>query len=118
MKWMDDDLAERKRRGLLRKRRSLQSAQGVRIRWRGRDLLNFASNDYLNLAADQRLARAAARAAYRYGSGGGASPLVAGFLLVLWKVVRALAAWEGTEAALVFSSGFAGNLGLVSGLTE
>src|SRR5437899_1625378 len=118
MKWMDDDLAERKRRGLLRKRRSLQSAQGVRIRWRGRDLLNFASNDYLNLAADQRLARAAARAAYRYGSGAGASPLVAGYLPPLRKLERDLAAWEGTEAALVFSSGFAANLALVSALTE
>src|SRR5438105_15959524 len=107
MKWMDDDLAERKRRGLLRKRRSLQSAQGVRIRWRGRDLLNFASNDYLNLAADQRLARAVTRAAYRYGSGAAASPLVAGYLPPLWKLARDLAAWEGTDGTVVVNERFA-----------
>jgi 8-amino-7-oxononanoate synthase len=118
MKWMDEDLAERKCSGLLRKRSSLQSAQGVHVRWRGRDLLNFACNDYLNLAADQRLARAAARAASRYGSGAGASPLVAGYLPPLRNLERELAAWEGTEAALVFSSGFAANLAAVGALAE
>jgi 8-amino-7-oxononanoate synthase len=114
--WLDDDLNARRRRGLYRIRRSVQSGQGVRLRLGNRELLSFASNDYLNLAGDIRLARSAARAARRYGCGAGASPLVAGYLPPLRALERDLARWEGTEAALVFSSGYATNLALVSAL--
>jgi 8-amino-7-oxononanoate synthase len=114
--WMDDELNERRSRGLYRSRRELASAQGARVRVRGRDLVNFSSNDYLGLAADPRLARAAARAARRYGCGAGASPLVSGHLRPLRLLERDLAAWEGTEAALVFPSGYAANLAAVSTL--
>lgn len=116
--WLSEDLADRRRRSLLRSRRPLQSARGPRVRLRGRELLSFASNDYLNLAGDPRLARAAARAAQRYGCGAGASPLVTGWLPPLRRLERALADWEGTESALVFASGFAANLGLVSALVR
>jgi 8-amino-7-oxononanoate synthase len=112
--WMDDDLAEWKQCGLYRRRRRLQSVQGTRLRWRGRELLNFASNDYLNLAADPRLAQAAAQAARRYGCGAASSPLVSGYLPPHRALEQALARWEGTEAALVFSSGFVANMALVS----
>ena len=104
-------------RGLYRARRGLQSSQGPRIRWKGREFVNFSSNDYLNLAADPRLAQAAARAARRYGTGAGASPLISGLLPPLRQLERDLADWEETEAALVFSSGFAANLGVISALT-
>src|SRR5436190_7697234 len=114
--WMDEDLLDRRRRGLFRTRRRLLSAQGARVRLRGRELVNFSSNDYLNLAADPRLARAAARAARRYGVGAGASPLVSGLLPPLRRLERDLADWEKTEAALVFSSGFAANLGVIGAL--
>jgi 8-amino-7-oxononanoate synthase len=114
--WIDDDLNERRRRGLYRVRRRLQSAQGPRVRLRGRELVNFSSNDYLNLAADPRLARAAARTARRYGCGAGASALVSGLPPPLRALERDLARWEGTEAALVFSSGFVANLAAVSTL--
>ncbi|HZV06981.1 MAG TPA: 8-amino-7-oxononanoate synthase [Gemmataceae bacterium] len=113
---MDDDLEERRRRGLYRVRRRLQSGQGARVRLRGRELINFSSNDYLALAGDARLARAAAAAVRRYGSGAGASALVSGYSPPLRSLERALADWEGTEAALVFSSGYAANLALVSTL--
>jgi 8-amino-7-oxononanoate synthase len=110
------DLSEIRRQGLYRVRRKLQSAQGPRIRWRNRQFLNFSSNDYLNLAADSRLAKAAARAVLRFGTGAGASPLISGYLPPIRQLERALAAWEETEGALVFSTGFAANLGLVSSL--
>jgi 8-amino-7-oxononanoate synthase len=114
--WIDDDLNDRRRRGLFRTRRRLLSAQGARVRVRGRELVNFSSNDYLSLAADPRLARAAARAARRYGCGAGASPLISGLLPPLRALEKDLARWEETAAALVFPSGFAANIGLVSTL--
>ncbi len=114
--WIDDELDERRRLGLYRSRRRLESAQGARVRLGGREIVNFSSNDYLDLAADPRLARAAARAARRFGCGAGASPLVSGHLRPLRDLERDLAAWEGTEAALVFATGYAANLAAVSTL--
>jgi 8-amino-7-oxononanoate synthase len=114
--WLQDELDHLERKDLRRTRRRLQSSQGPRVRLRGRDYVNFASNDYLNLASDPRLAAAAARAARRYGTGAGASPLVTGLLPPLRALERDLARWEGCEAALVFASGFAANLAVVSSL--
>jgi 8-amino-7-oxononanoate synthase len=114
--WMSDKLDEQRRRGLYRVRRRLQSGQGPRVRLDGRSCLNFSSNDYLDLATDPRLAAAAARAARRYGTGAGASPLVSGYLPPLRALERALARWEGSEAALVFASGFVANLAVVGTL--
>lgn len=113
---MDDDLRDLKRRGLYRVRRRLRSSQGIRVRIANRDYLNFSSNDYLDLASDPRLARAAARAARQFGCGAGASPLVSGLLPPLAALERSLARWEETESALVFSSGYAANLALTSTL--
>jgi 8-amino-7-oxononanoate synthase len=118
MQWMDDELADRREQDLLRVRPRLESAQGVRVRLGGQEFVSFASNDYLNLAADPRLARAAARAAKRFGCGAGASPLVTGCLPQHRLLERDLARWERTEAALVFSSGFAANLATVSALAS
>ncbi len=86
------------------------------MRLRGRELINFSSNDYLALAADPRLARAAACAVRSYGCGAGASPLVSGCLPPVRSLERELAAWEGAEAALVFASGYAANLAAVGSL--
>jgi 8-amino-7-oxononanoate synthase len=114
--WMQDDLNERRRSGLYRERRRLTSAQQVRVRVAGRELINFSSNDYLALAADARLARSAARCARRYGTGAGASPLVSGRLTPLALLERDLARWQQAEAALVFTSGYIANLALLSTL--
>ncbi|MGL4552152.1 MAG: aminotransferase class I/II-fold pyridoxal phosphate-dependent enzyme [Gemmataceae bacterium] len=102
--------------GLHRTRRRLLSGQGAEVRWRHADFINFSSNDYLGYATDPRLSRAAARAAARYGAGAGASPLVSGYTPPLRRLERDLAAWEGAEAALVFASGYAANLGAVGTL--
>src|SRR5262249_9400893 len=112
------DLAERRRQGLYRTRRRIDSARGVDVEYRGRKFLNFSSNDYLNLAADPRLAQAASRAAKRYGTGAGASPFASGQFPPLLALERALAHWEGCESALVFSSGFITNLGVLSTLAD
>jgi 8-amino-7-oxononanoate synthase len=114
--WIEDELRDLRLQGLYRTRRQLESGQGVEVRWQLRDHLNFSSNDYLAYAGDPRLARASARAAYRFGCGAGASALVSGFHPTLRALEGDLAAWQRTESALVFSSGLAGNLGVVSAL--
>jgi 8-amino-7-oxononanoate synthase len=114
--WIDHELAARREAGLYRRRRRIQSIAGTRIVIHGRELINFSSNDYLNLAGDARLARSAALAARRHGCGARSSPLVSGLTPPLRALERALADWEGTEAALVLASGFAANLAVLTAL--
>ncbi|MFO0876868.1 MAG: 8-amino-7-oxononanoate synthase [Gemmataceae bacterium] len=114
--WIEEDLEHLRNHDLYRTRRRIQSGQGAEVRFRSADMVNFSSNDYLGYGSDPRLARAAARAAQRFGAGAGASALVSGHSPPLRALERGLAAWEGTEAALVFASGFLGNLAVVSTL--
>lgn len=76
----------------------------------------FASNNYLGLAGDERLQRAAMRAAESVGTGAGASRLVTGDTPVHRALERDLAATKGTKRALVFSSGYAANVGTITAL--
>ncbi|MBX0286685.1 aminotransferase class I/II-fold pyridoxal phosphate-dependent enzyme [Haloarcula salinisoli] len=78
--------------------------------------LVFAANDYLGLAADERVQDAAARAAREVGTGAGASRLVTGDTPVHRRLERAIAETKGTERALVFSSGYATNVGVLTAL--
>lgn len=82
----------------------------------GQTLVNFGSNDYLALANDSRLAAAATAAIAREGVGSGASPLITGRSDAHAELERRLAQFEGTEAALLFPSGFAANLAAVTAL--
>jgi 8-amino-7-oxononanoate synthase len=76
----------------------------------------FASNNYLGLASDERLQRAATRAAESVGTGAGASRLVTGDTPVHRALERDLADTKGTERALAFSSGYAANVGTITAL--
>jgi 8-amino-7-oxononanoate synthase len=110
--WIDRELEALAAKGLRRALEPLASPQGAEVEVGGRRLVNFCSNDYLGLAADPRLRRAAAEAAEREGAGSGASRLVAGDLPVHGALERALAAHAGTEAALLFGSGYHANAGV------
>jgi 8-amino-7-oxononanoate synthase len=114
--WIDGELARDNERGLARALETHDGPQQVRLHIDGRELLNFGSNDYLGLAADRRLAEAAADALARLGSGSGASPLVTGHGDAHRRLERTIAEFEGTEAALAFSSGYAANLGTIAAL--
>jgi 8-amino-7-oxononanoate synthase len=82
----------------------------------GRELVCFASNNYLGLTADEAVIRAASDAALRYGTGSGASRLVSGTTEAHVRLEEELALFKGTEAALLFGSGFAANLGAITAL--
>jgi len=79
-------------------------------------VVSFASNDYLGLTAHPAVVAAAHEALDRWGAGAGASRLVTGARPVHEELEAELAAWKGTEAALLFPTGFAANLGVLSAL--
>jgi 8-amino-7-oxononanoate synthase len=110
------DLDKTRTEGLYRTLRNVTSAQGVRIRLDGREFLNFSSNDYLALANDPVLKRAGMDAMEQYGVGAGASRLVSGNLQPYEDLERSLAAFKAKEGALVFSSGYAANVGTITAL--
>ncbi len=101
-------------RGLLRALEPLRSPAGAEIELRpGERLINLSSNDYLGLAGDARIAAALAEGAARWGAGAAASRLVTGNFLPQHELENELASFEGTEAALLFNSGYAANCALV-----
>ena len=101
---------------MYRRRRNVGSRQGRAIQVDGRELLNFCSNDYLGLAGDQRVARAVKLAVKRWGVGSGASHLVCGHTDAHEELEQALAEFTGRPRALVYSSGYAANVGVINAL--
>ena len=92
----------------------LRSRAGAEIELRpGERLINLSSNDYLGLAGDVRIASALAEGAARWGAGAGASRLVSGDFLPQHELENELASFQGTEAALLFNSGYAANSAMV-----
>jgi 8-amino-7-oxononanoate synthase len=109
-------LRERDEQALFRRRLSLQSAQGAVVVVDRKELLCFCSNDYLGLASHPDLVVALQRAAAEYGVGSGASHLVVGHSAVHHQLEEALAEFTGRERALLFSSGYMANLGVLATL--
>ena len=114
--WLDDELTALDAQHLRRQLSVRAGSQQARINIDAQEFINFGANDYLGLAADRRLATAAHRAAGEEGWGAGASPLVTGRSQSHAELERQLAEFEATEAALVFTSGFAANCGTVAAL--
>ncbi|WP_291511325.1 8-amino-7-oxononanoate synthase [Acidithiobacillus sp.] len=105
--------------GLTRSLEALDRAGNEGLHFRdacGRELLSFASNDYLALSGHPNLRRAAVAELARSGVGSGAAPLLGGERPVHAALAEALAAWLGEEAVLLFGSGYLANLGLVQAL--
>jgi 8-amino-7-oxononanoate synthase len=113
--WIDRALTTIHRAGWFRQVRTIDGP-GTVIAVEGQRLINFASNDYLGLAADIRLKQAAIDAINQYGTGATGSRLVTGERPIHRELELALAALKGTEDALVFSSGYAANLGAIGSL--
>ncbi|TDP97328.1 8-amino-7-oxononanoate synthase [Labedaea rhizosphaerae] len=105
--WLDRRAEDRRKAGLTRR---------LTPRRADADHLDLAGNDYLGLARDKRVAGAAAAAALRWGSGSTGSRLVTGSTELHAELEFELAKFCGAQAALVFSSGFAANLGAVTAL--
>ena len=114
--WLQPALEERRQQQRYRQRRNVQPLDGRRVRYQGRELLLFCSNDYLGLATDPRLAKAAQRAADEFGWGSGASHLVSGHSPLHHQLEERLAELTGRSRALLFSTGYMANIAVLSAL--
>lgn len=108
--------AERERGSLLRRLRTVEHAQGPWLEIGGRRLLSFCSNDYLGLAQHPSLIDALTLAAKQDGVGSTSAHLICGHRAVHAELEQALAAWTGRERALLFSTGYMANLGVLQAL--
>lgn len=107
---------EMKEQGTFRKLVPLESAQGNEVTIDGKSLVQLSSNNYLGLANHPRLKQAAIEAVEHYGAGTGSVRTIAGTFEMHEAFERELAEFKHTEASLVFQSGFATNLGVLSAL--
>ncbi|WP_437226905.1 8-amino-7-oxononanoate synthase [Planctomicrobium sp. SH661] len=114
--WLNPELDGLASKGLLRRQREMHPFANGMCRIDGRTLWNFAANDYLDLAGDPRLAAAAQEAMKDSGLGARASPLVTGRTHWHVQLENSLAKLKGTEAAILFPTGFAANLGTIPAL--
>ena len=122
MNVFDEELVTRlnsiREAGLYRELRQIDSPQSTIILHRGKELLNFSSNDYLGLANAPQLKQAAICAVDRYGAGAGASRLICGSLTPHHELDETVAQFKGTQAALSFGSGYAAATGAICALVD
>jgi len=114
--FIESELSRLTEAGLYRKLRRVEGDQGPTLVLDGREVINFSSNNYLGIANHPALGEAAKLAIDRYGSGTGASRLISGNMTLHEELERKIAEFKGTEAALVFNSGFQVNVGVISAL--
>jgi 8-amino-7-oxononanoate synthase len=115
---IEEVLDDLRSRGLYRRLRMVSGPQGPRVLLDGDPVLLLCSNNYLGLADHPRVREAAADAAMRWGVGSGASRLVSGNMTVHRRLEEQLAAFKGTEACVLFGSGYLANAGVVSTLAH
>jgi 8-amino-7-oxononanoate synthase len=114
--WLQSSLKTIHKAGWYRTTRTITSAVGNCIEVEGKQYINFSSNDYLGLANDPRLKNAAIAAIQRHGTGTTGSRLVTGHRALHDQLEQSIAALKGTEAALVFSSGYSANIGTIAAI--
>ncbi|MEZ2238159.1 8-amino-7-oxononanoate synthase [Microcoleus sp.] len=114
--WIEKDLDTIHRANWYRSPQSIESCPGPRVKLAGDWLINFASNDYLGLAGDDRLIQAAMAATKEFGTGTTGSRLVGGHRDLHRQLEQSIANLKQTEDALVFSSGYLANLGAIASL--
>lgn len=112
-KFLSEQLDSLKRQSLYRQLRRIDSPQGRFVSVNGKELLNFASNDYLGLANEPAIKSAAIEAIAKYGAGSGSSRLLCGSLAPLHHLEESLADFKKTEAALTFSTGYGTAMGTI-----
>ena len=111
-------LADREANHLYRQRKIMETPQGIEVIVDGKSYINFCSNDYLGLASDPTVNAAFKKAIDKYGTGSGAAHLVTGHSVAHHALEEELAEFVQRPRALLFSTGYMANLGVVSALTD
>jgi 8-amino-7-oxononanoate synthase len=114
--WLEKSLATIQKANWYRSPKTISGLSGTLVELAGREVINFASNNYLGLAGDARLIQAAISATQEYGTGSTGSRLLSGHRQLHRQLEREIATFKQTEDALVFSSGYLANLGTISAL--
>lgn len=109
-------LAELAEQGLYRSRRVVESPQGILLHIDGKQYINFCSNDYLGLVNHPDVIQAFKSAADTYGVGSGSAHLICGHTSAHHALEEELAAFTGRDRALLFSTGYMANMGVISAL--
>ncbi len=114
--WIEKSLATIHRADWYRSVQTIDGRSGATVVLGGQEVINFASNDYLGLAGDERLMTAAIAAIEEFGTGSTGSRLLSGHRQLHRELEKAIASTKQTEDALVFSSGYLANLGTITAL--
>lgn len=109
-------LDQRQQQFLYRQRRTVESGCGSVLQIDGQSLINFCSNDYLGLAGHKSIAKALQAGADTYGTGSGASHLISGHSTAHQQLEEQLAEFTGRPRALLFSTGYMANMGIINAL--
>lgn len=117
MKDLGSQLARRRQDNLYRRREVLEGPQGVSVRLADGDYLSFCSNDYLGLANHPDVVAAFHRGLDAWGAGSGAAHLVSGHMRAHHALEESLAGFTARPRALLFSTGYMANLGVMAALT-
>jgi len=114
--WLEQSLSTIHQADWYRSVQIIQGRPGPKVLLEGREVINFASNDYLGLAGDDRLIQAAIAATKEFGTGSTGSRLLSGHRELHRQLELVIASLKQTEDALVFSSGYLANLGAIAAL--
>jgi glycine C-acetyltransferase len=116
LSYLHDQIEELKAKGLYSKLHVLDGEQKPVATFDGREVINLSSNNYLGLTTHKALKRAAIDAIKKYGAGAGAVRTIAGTMTLHMELEEQIAKFKGTEACVVFQSGFTANAGTVSAI--
>lgn len=112
----EEELADIKNKGLYRRLNIIEGAQTPRIIKNGRELILLCSNNYLGLTTHPKVKKAAVEAIEYYGTGAGGSRLTSGNTDLYDSLEEKIAQFKGAEDAIVFSTGYMANLGVISAI--
>jgi len=117
-KWnfIENTLETLKDDNLYRRMNELHSAQSAHVNFGGKDLLMLASNSYLDMSNDPQVKAYTIKIMEEYGVGSGGSRLTTGTTTIHNQLETLLAKFKGTEAALVYNTGYMANVGVISSL--
>lgn len=118
MGWVEDGLSRLETEGLLRSLGPVEPIDAVRVRVGARTVTLFSSNDYLGLAAHPEVKRAAIEAVERHGMGPRGSPLICGYTEAHEALERTIASLVGADSVLLFPTGYAANLAVITSLID